>query len=98
MRQNGDINQDICIHLRPILATLRSQGSTVIASDVGWSVAKLALSLDRGPPMEKLNQFAIDFDKCVEVWENNDPHYSIENGVFCNCCKQGMSWPKLNPS
>jgi len=85
-------NTTICPHLNSVLESLISSGAKIEAIDSGWSKANLAVVLDKGLNPNVAKNIAKELG--VEFWKNNDPHYSIEYGLFCEKHKHGLSWPQ----
>ena len=84
----------ICLHLLPFLTELRAQGSSVVQVDEGgWSNCILSVNLDEGPSIIKAEEVFI-LPAGVKLWHNDDGHYAIENGLFCEQCRHSLSWPR----
>lgn len=85
-------NTTVCSHLNSILESLISNGAKIEAIDSGWSEANLVVVLDKGlnPNVAK----TIAKEHGLLFWKNNDPHYSIEYGLFCEKHKHDLSWPQ----
>lgn len=84
----------ICHHLLPFLLKLRAQGaSIVLVEQGGWSNCVLSISLDEGPGIARAEEIFI-LPAGVKLWHNDDGHYAIENGLFCEQCKHSLSWPR----
>jgi hypothetical protein len=89
-----EADKAICAHLSPYLLKLKAQGSSVIlVSDDAWSNCVLNVTLDRGPSISEAESFLSPPDG-IKLWHNDDGHYAIENGLFCESCKHSLSWPR----
>lgn len=87
-------NTKICAHLQPFLSELIRQGSNVVATaESAWSNCLLNVILDKGPTIAQAEKM-FDFPAKIKLWENNDTHYALENGLFCDECKHSLSWAK----
>jgi hypothetical protein len=85
----------ICVHLSPFLSELKREGSSVVGvSDDAWSNCVLSVTLDRGPGIAQA-QNVLTLPAGIKLWHNDDGHYAIENGLFCDSCKHSLSWPRL---
>ena len=82
----------VCEHLQGLLNDLLTHGAEIVRVETSWSEAELVVVLDRGltPALGVAKAQAHG----VEFWRNDDAHYSIEFGCFCNTHKQGLSWPQ----
>lgn len=88
-----ELNTAICSHLLPFLEKLKAKGSNVVRVEEGWSNCALNITLDQGPSITLAEEmFAISDG--VRLWHNDDGHYAIENGLFCDQCKHSLSWPR----
>jgi hypothetical protein len=87
---------DICAHLAPYYNDLLASGAALVARDTGWSECKLNLLLSQGPQVADM-QANWNLADYLEPWAGRDPHYAIENGLFCTQCKIGLSWPHAEP-
>lgn len=84
----------ICRHLLPFLTKFRAQGSSVVRVDEGgWSNCVLSINLDVGPTMSRAEEILL-LPAEVKLWRNDDGHYAIENGLFCEQCRHSLSWPR----
>ena len=86
----------LCTHLQPHCDALLASGATIMARDTGWTDCRLNYVLSAGPTVAQMDADWTLPDH-LEPWANRDPHYSIENGLFCKLCKMGMSWPHVEP-
>ena len=82
-----------CVHLKPYLDLLTRDGAEIVAWDRGWTLCPLNLVLSKGPTIEEAKALGT-LPEAVELWFNDDGHYALENGLFCNVCKVGLSWPR----
>lgn len=84
----------ICLHLLPFLTQLKEQGSAITETfEDAWSNCRLNLILDSGPTITRANEI-FELPPTIKLWHNDDPHYAIENGLFCKLCKHSVSWPR----
>jgi hypothetical protein len=60
--------------------------------DTGWAKAKLVINLDKG--LNPVASEAVAKDRGVSYYQNNDPHYLLAYGWFCEACAQGLEWPQ----
>ena len=82
----------LCEHLTPLLEALSVKGARVVGRDTGWTIAKLDVVLSKGlHPTAAKNLAALHG---LKFTENDDPHYRIDYGLFCDACKHGLSWPQ----
>ncbi len=97
-REGADIvknqmdNTAICMHLKPILDSLTANGATIERLETAWTNAELVVVLNKG-----LHPNAGEAEAKVRglvFWKNDDAHYSIEYGFFCNEHKHSISWPQ----
>lgn len=89
-----EANDAICRHLSPFLVKLRAQGSSIVrVEEDGWSNCVLSVSLNEGPSLARVEEVFV-LPAGVKLWHNDDGHYSIENGLFCEQCKHSLSWPR----
>ena len=58
-----------------------------------WSNCVLSVTLDQGPSIVQAEDEMM-LPAEVRLWHNDDGHYEIENGLFCDSCKQSLSWPR----
>jgi hypothetical protein len=83
----------LCEHLRPFLDELVRRGAAIAAVEVdAWTECELAVVLDRGLFLPEAER-ELELPGCVELWQNKDPHYSPNTGLFCNACKHSLGWP-----
>lgn len=82
-----------CPHLQPFVDALLAEGATVLRAETGWSNCRANLVLSRGPALATARARWI-LPEGVELWSNEDGHYSIENGLVCSHCRMGVSWPR----
>jgi len=82
----------VCNHCRAVLDGLLARGASVLRVETCWSAAELVVVLDKGLTPALAEEVAGKAE--LEFWQNNDAHYSIEYGLFCNEHKQGISWPQ----
>ncbi len=84
--------QKICEHLRPLLEALASKGMSIERPEAGWTNAELVVVLNKElqPNIAEAEAKA----RGVVFWRNDDAHYSIEFGFFCNEHKHSVSWPQ----
>jgi hypothetical protein len=76
-----------------LLALLRERGSKVVGVDREmWSNCELNVTLDCGPG-RALAAEVLEITPGVKLWHNDDRHYAIENGLFCESCRHSLSWP-----
>jgi len=81
-----------CEHLRPLITALLAKGAHIESADTGWSKAKLVVTLGKGlnPNVAQ----AVAKEHGLEFYENNDSHYLVAYGWFCEHCQQGIDWPQ----
>lgn len=90
----SEAGRAICIHLLPFLTKLGELGSSIIqVSDEMWSNCVLNVALDRGPSRTQAEEL-FELPDGIKLWHNDDRHYAIENGLFCERCKHSLSWPR----
>jgi hypothetical protein len=83
-----------CPHLQPFVDALLHEGATVRCTESGWSNVRAVLVLSRGPAIAAArDRWALP--EGVELWWNDDGHYSLENGLTCACCAMGIAWPRV---
>lgn len=81
-----------CEHLKPLLAALIAKGAGIERADSGWSEAELVITLTTG--LNRGATEALAEARGLSFRENNDPHYLVARGWFCERCKQGLEWPQ----
>ena len=81
-----------CEHLKPLLVALLARGAGIERADSGWGEAKLVITLDTGLTRNAAKAAARAHG--LSFLENNDPHYLLAHGWFCERCKQGLEWPQ----
>lgn len=83
----------LCPHLTPGLVALLTSGSHILAVYLGaWSEIDVDVLLDRGLPPASLHDAAA-VSSGVETWNNDDPHYPLNEGLVCKACRQAIGWP-----
>lgn len=89
-----DTNTKICAHLQPFLDELIGQGSNITATgESAWSNCVLNVILDTGPTIAQAEKM-FDLPAKIKLWQNEDTHYALENGLFCDECKHSLSWAR----
>ena len=81
-----------CEHLKPLLISLIAKGAQIEGAATGWTKAKLVINLDKG--LNPIVSEAVSKDRGVSYYQNNDPHYLVAYGWFCEPCAQGLEWPQ----
>jgi hypothetical protein len=81
-----------CEHIKPLLAMLLSKGAQIDAVETGWSKAELVVTMNKGFASSTAQEFAKDYS--LLFYENNDTHYLVAYGCFCEECRQGVEWPQ----
>jgi hypothetical protein len=91
---NSEANTKICAHLSPFLLELNALGSVVIRTDENsWSNCLLSVALDTGPTFAQAEKM-FSLPAQTKLWHNEDTHYNLENGLFCEQCNHSLSWAK----
>jgi hypothetical protein len=91
----SEAERAICIHRLPFLTKLRERGSSIAGvSAEMWSNCVLNVALAQGPSRAQAEDL-FELPDGIKLWHNDDSHYSIENGLFCEICKQSLSWPRV---
>lgn len=91
----SEAERAICPHLLPFLIKLGELGSSVAGvSDEMWSNCVLNVTLDRGPSRAESEEI-FELPDGIKLRHNDDRHYAIENGLFCESCKHSLSWPRI---
>lgn len=90
-----DANAKICIHLLPFLTELERRGASIVETyQDAWSNCRLSIVLDANLSIaEAEKMFSLPPE--VKLWHNDDGHYALENGLFCETCKHSLSWPRV---
>ena len=81
-----------CEHLKPLLISLVAKGAQIDSADTGWTKAKLVINLNKG--LNPIVSGAVAKNRGVSYYQNNDPHYLVAYGWFCETCAQGLEWPQ----
>jgi len=81
-----------CQHLAPILSELLERGAVMDSVSTAWSKAELVVTLDRGLAAGATEQVARE--RSLSHYANNDSHYLVAFGLFCEHCRQGIEWPQ----
>jgi hypothetical protein len=81
-----------CEHLKPLLAALMARGARLERADSGWSKANLVITLSTG--LSPAAGGAVANARGLSFYANNDPHYLVAHGWFCESCQQGLEWPQ----
>ncbi|MNC86089.1 hypothetical protein D3C83_17220 [compost metagenome] len=81
-----------CEHLKPLLAALVAKGAGIGHADSGWTQANLVITLSKG--LSPGAAEAAAKARGLTFYENNDPHYLVARGCFCEACQQGLEWPQ----
>jgi hypothetical protein len=68
-------------------------GSSVAGvSEEMWSNCVLNVALDSGPGRAEVEEI-FELPDGIKLRHNDDRHYAIESGLFCESCKHSLSWP-----
>jgi hypothetical protein len=82
---------NLCKHLSPILKNDLENGNQVLEFSNGWSNAEMVYDMSR--PLNIREIITLSLDNCVVYWENQDTHYRIQLGYYCNVCKHSIAGP-----
>ena len=81
-----------CEHLKPLLASALACGARIESAETGWTQAKLVVTLTKGPNPGIAQ--AVATDRGLSFYQNNDSHYLVAYGWFCDACSHGLDWPQ----
>jgi hypothetical protein len=81
-----------CEHLKPLLVALLAKGAGIERADSEWGEANLVITVSAG--LTRSAAQAVAWTHGLSFLENNDPHYLLGHGWFCERCKQGLEWPQ----
>jgi len=81
-----------CGHLTPLLASALARGAQIQSADTGWTQAKLVVTLNKGPNPSIAQ--AVAKDRGLSFHQNDDSHYLVAYGWYCDACSQGLDWPQ----
>ena len=81
-----------CEHLKPLLTILLSKSSQIENVDTGWSRAKLVITTSNGFTSNIAKTAAQKHG--LTFYANNDSHYLVSYGLYCEFCQQGIDWPQ----
>jgi hypothetical protein len=82
-----------CPHLQPFLEELLQAGASVVRAETAWSNSRVNLVLTKGPTIAAAKA-RWRLPESVQLWANDDGHYTLENGLSCSNCQVGLSWPR----
>lgn len=84
----------LCSSLRPVLDLELSLGNEVDYAAVnGWTHCALSISMKRPLHLVEISRHLGLPSGSITLWENKDPHYAIETGLFCEWNKHAIAGP-----
>lgn len=85
---------ELCEHLKPILVNELARGNAVReVHENAWTNTILDVELERAIEIDQANSLISNI-KSVRYFENNDNHYELQKGYFCEMCKHSLAGPK----
>lgn len=84
---------EACEHIRKILIHEEARGNKIKECSEGWSKANLVIDMEKSLDVDYANSLVISGEK-LRYWENNDSHYTLQKGFFCDACKHSIAGPK----
>lgn len=84
---------EACEHIKNILMHEEERGNKIKEKSEGWSKANLVIDMEKSIDVDYANSLIQQGAK-LRYWENNDTHYVLQKGYFCNECKQSIAGPK----
>ncbi len=84
---------EACEHIKKILIHEEKRGNNIKEKSAGWSKADMAIDMEKSLDVDYANSQILSGIK-LRYWENNDSHYSLQKGFYCDECKQSIAGPK----
>lgn len=70
-----------------------ARGNKIKEMSEGWSKANLVIDMEESLDIDYANSL-IALGEKLRYWENNDTHYTLQKGYYCDECKQSIAGPK----
>lgn len=84
---------EACEHIKMILTHEEKRGNKIKEQSEGWSKANLVIDMEASLDVDYANSLIVSGVK-LRYWENDDSHYPLQKGFFCDECKQAIAGPK----
>ena len=83
----------ICEHIQKIINHEIKRNNKIKEISRGWSNVELVIDMKEKLDVEYIDTL-IESGIKLKRWENNDNHYLLQIGYFCEACKQSIAGPK----